>query len=894
MRVVAAAAAIAAACTSLPDVPTGQCGNGVLEKNEDCDDPSSPATCVSCSVRCGSPGMSCAGLLPAQRDGTQYTCGADFLCHAPGGRFGVESASLPFPAFGFGVTDVNKDHIGDVVGLSGTSLLTRYGDAGGQLLGSSAALSPELWGNPFISDIDGDGALDLVLPTIDGLAAYASPVGVMSPYALGQSASQPGGPAAPKAVVSVDDRRVAVLLASSMDPTKASAVSIDSLDPSGPASNITLCRATYDIATIDASSLAVYRVDAKTVVASFLVPGSTSTSSRVCVVSVSYTTGTQFPNPAFESPDLPTQNPGQFGAILADVGGVDTCPELVFRNDAANELQKIAGSRDATTGACKLSGAATTLVSLTGPANADALVGHVTMGSHDAIVTEQGIYDPVAAGDMKTPLYVSDRPLTMSRVGDVDGDGLVDVVAVRDAGMFADQNIDVLYRHTNPDAFLRTRLATNSIPIGVEVGDFDGDGRADIAYAESVGNGQRVSIAYGAIDRAPTAIALASVDKVIAVTTVRIADSGNLQQLIQSLVVVEQRHDRRADGADTLLIDLFHGSAQRDLIAYLDPRGSVSPCNKPGLSQFRGIVVGTFATLGNLDYLGFEDSSPCVPRDWAWLLVGSGVGEIALPGMFMGMTSPSKRSAMPMTVSCPSGTSSFCPGESQLVAWPTPSGLDVGIGIDWVNGVVMEIAPQLPSPPTFTTLRADGTAIVLSQMNPPVSADTDGDGVTELIVAYDGTYVGARSGKPAASDVLRCDVSAPSELVAPTVQCHALADDVPGLPHNCGDVTKGVVVLLGQGPAASSPSSSPSTDLVVRCSPDARTSNLYRVFHDAGGYHATPIVTADGSQLVLGYVPVQLSVADVTGDFVDDIVAVDPAGVLHVIPQLTSRQVVLP
>src|SRR4051812_3383075 len=99
-----------AGCVDLPAI-TPACGNGVLEPGEDCDTPSE--RCQRCGWACGS-GGDCSDI-PLPRDGRGYICGADNVCHAPGGALATESSAAAFAADRFYVTDVDGDRIGDAV-----------------------------------------------------------------------------------------------------------------------------------------------------------------------------------------------------------------------------------------------------------------------------------------------------------------------------------------------------------------------------------------------------------------------------------------------------------------------------------------------------------------------------------------------------------------------------------------------------------------------------------------------------------------------------------------------------------------------------------------------------------------------------------------------------------
>jgi hypothetical protein len=885
------AIALASACTNLPDRATGVCGNGVLEPGEDCDGGSN---CDRCRYRCD-PDHTC-GTIPSPRDGSAYACGVDGYCHAPGGALAAESANVSFPVFGFGITDVDKDHYSDVVGLSGSSLLSRFGDATGAMQRETATLSPQLWGEPFVIDLDGDKALDIVLPTTDGIAAYASPAGIESPYALGFGLG-PGG-AGLTTLFTLDGIRV-VIVGELMG--RFGAYALDPRFSPEPTFAGSMC----GVNDLDPHTLAVYRNanGAKaTVTVSFVMPGSTS---QLCTASLAVSQGTNIysplwsmPTPVLPTTAITTSTPTV--AIFADVAG-DSCPELVFRNDAGAlgpELAYYTSSLSVPDSTCQFtfSSAPTRLATIAAsPALFDALVGHVPMlpkgapGHHDAIVTTYGIYDPAIAGFMMNPIYVGDRPLTQSDFGDFDGDGLFDVVGARNDGFTPDQNLDVLYHHFDPSSgtntFLRTRIPTATVPVAFVVGDFDGDGLSDILFGDSFGGGQQLGVAYGSRDRQPVIATVAETSSILALSTGVLHDSGNLLDVIQSLAVIEKRLDVRT-GTSSEVIELFHGSAQRTLIPYLDDRRC-----PPASSRYAGIVGGHFSSASTtaLDFIAFEDyplPGGCA-GDRAWLFVGNGVGTFQHTSNAM-MPSPSGFVDVGAAIGCTT-PSTLCPSSSQFTAFPDPaSRLDVVIGIDWASGRVVVLDPganaaafmnmtapgpipisSLPAPRGFP---AGGGAPV--RMNAPFLADTDGDGVVELIVAFDGAPAGAAM----QSDVLRCDVSLQS---SPPLACNSLSSYAAELPIGCADATTGKLALLGQDRAQPSPT---SVDVIARCPGSTPgTSEIWRVYHDASGYHATRVAE-------LAFVPVQLVLGDLTGDGVPDVAALDSAGMLHVFPQLTSTE----
>ena len=87
MKLVMLASLLFVGCTDFAAIDRGVCGNGLLESGEDCD--SSDATCVRCAVTC-STSRDCPS--------TDYTCGVDGLCHAPGGGLAQPRTAGSFSA----------------------------------------------------------------------------------------------------------------------------------------------------------------------------------------------------------------------------------------------------------------------------------------------------------------------------------------------------------------------------------------------------------------------------------------------------------------------------------------------------------------------------------------------------------------------------------------------------------------------------------------------------------------------------------------------------------------------------------------------------------------------------------------------------------------------------
>jgi hypothetical protein len=164
------------ACSNLPEIEAGVCGNAVVEDGEDCD---TFATLVTETHETAVKGGSCRsrgaqhecrfdctelgdGSRPACPSG--WGCDSQGICRAAADGF-VESE--PFdgnPASWLGVTDFDGDGREDLLSLSLTDKLRfgnfslHYFDVGGRV---ERHTFPRSGGRPVTHDLDGDGASDL-------------------------------------------------------------------------------------------------------------------------------------------------------------------------------------------------------------------------------------------------------------------------------------------------------------------------------------------------------------------------------------------------------------------------------------------------------------------------------------------------------------------------------------------------------------------------------------------------------------------------------------------------------------------------------------------------------------------------------------------------------------
>jgi hypothetical protein len=168
LTLLALAASLAgiASCSTLDQLPSNVCGNGVVEKGEDCDGAAvgknnCNATCrVECLADAASP------CPPA------WGCGRDGLCRQTTGVFQPFGSSLAIAADRLTLADFDGDGRKDLLATRGSSVSIAYADESAiQPQATTVAFAPlDAFADiPGVGDVNGDGRADIAIRLGGGL-----------------------------------------------------------------------------------------------------------------------------------------------------------------------------------------------------------------------------------------------------------------------------------------------------------------------------------------------------------------------------------------------------------------------------------------------------------------------------------------------------------------------------------------------------------------------------------------------------------------------------------------------------------------------------------------------------------------------------------------------------
>ncbi|MBX3161960.1 MAG: VCBS repeat-containing protein [Deltaproteobacteria bacterium] len=849
---------LVAACTDFGSIEPNVCGNGIVEAGEDCD--ADDARCVRCAIVC---------TASAECPTSDYACGVDGFCHAPGGVLGAASAPVAFQADDLRITDVNGDGLGDVVGVSKTSIVVRFGDAAGALSASESFVTPAQSGPAAFGDVDADGRLDLTLSTADGLVSFTSRFGTLSPIDIEEPIRNEHGepmdilhmfPIGPQQLGTfIDDGQGRVFL-----------VVIDLLRGDQGVFVDAPCLGRIGVLTkprFRVDRLDVYQATPRGALVGDLVVSFTTDTGQLCATSIHGGTLTGF---SFADVTPPGAALLQQKPVLADLDtDADPCPSLVNSDGGAGALRVWDGRMVG--GRCVLDAAGPAGAALPpapfAPASAVA-VGRIPISpaiptvSSDALVLTNGVYVHAPSQHAFAVIYQSSRRLAKVATADLDNDGDIDAVLAVEG----EDDLDVLYRY--PLGVELLRLDTAGQVTSITIGDYDGNGIPDIAYTETSTDHQKMMVAYGTPDRPLPGAQVGTFSAIASVTPIQVPDSVDQLAIAEDLFVLQPPAAPGKAPTSTLL----HGSPQRTMLSFFDPRADdVRPQTLP-----RGAVVGNFVDSNplRLDLLAVATPTP-----------GATVGLLAfrIAGGESGLDpSPNRGVAATGLADCPGGDG-VCVDDALYLAFPLSPTRDVVIAVD--RATPPHAARLDPSgPASASSLGSQPLPVVTTgvpagaRVRSLHAADVDGDGAPELIASFAGGAQGSAVGSVRACTVAGGVPAACTDL-APLV-----VGVVPGIVA-CIDAAPGRV-----GPRGPFSAPSAAVDLVMLCQAagNATTpaqSSLFRVFHDGAQLVADPTPLGNAANLRA------VRLADVTGDGVDDVIAVqgETSRALLVFPQCSSR-----
>lgn len=876
-----------AACSELPELAEGVCGNFVLDPGEDCDD--ATAGCQQCALTCDGVAAGEACSVPG------YTCGVDNLCHAASGEFSTRVRERTFAGGEFALTYVDDDRLADLISINDTSLSVYYGDVDGALTREYATVTPFARGLPVFAHLDDEDSLDILVPTADGIAGYTSPVDVMSPHPFAIDLSNQGTNCTkqlgtPFFVFSIDALNLGVLvgLPDTGSPDEAGKLGLAIIEADRqtacPRQVLKLCDVAAGNVLAEGPDVDVYATAAPADPGAVI---AARVGGKLCVAAVQRDVGTMVYRPAVDV--TPTSLIGVPATtlvrpVLADLGDVG-CPSLVL-SDPVPGRRAFPG--EIAQGDCTLAPVGL-LPELSGAAGVRA-IGHLELRPRmagygkDALVLETAVFAIPTGAGAPLPLYRSDRPFDRILAGDLDRDGDLDGVAMgeslnRDGDV---DDVDVLRR--TPTGFVLYRIDTVAPVARIVVGDYDGDGADDIAYTEKIApQDERLMVAYGTSGPPLAPVERGAFHAVIGLCPVQVADSLDLTGAVQDLVVLDATDPSMLSSILDPIVTILHGSPQRTLQAFLDPRAAGSePMPDPTAvpTMFGGVIAGDFFADAQLDILAID------------LAIGPDADSLAEPlGRLYPLRARTpgqldwKDSVATKFGDCSdeASSSSFCLDSGRYVAYPL-GGKDVVIGVD--HGALRHLvvlAPTAYDPATIAATYANAHPLDHDQVSSTSRIralhviDLDRDGVLELAASF------SRLALPLEGEVRICEIDQSSG--APTA-CPDLTVAAPELAGwTCVDAVPAQLAIADRvtpiPPATTRP-----TDLLALChgAPDAgpAASAAFRIYRDDSGLRARQLFTRPYEPLA------KIAFGDVTGDGLGDIVLLRPGAPtssLYVLPQ---------
>ncbi|MBX3155303.1 MAG: VCBS repeat-containing protein [Deltaproteobacteria bacterium] len=528
MRAETALVALAAlaACADLPALPHGACGNGVVEPGEDCDGAAPPGLACAPAGDAAQCRFTCA--TAACPDG--WVCGADATCRHATGQFAV-GAPFALRHADLAIADVDGDGVGDVIGSDPRGTRVVFG------AGGTAAASPDVVSGPIaVADLDGDGRIDIATPIgVAVVVARGEPDHTVTQVGYAPFPGAPGAWALPLRVPGEEtDAAVAVLAQSAgtavtltLIPSGARQLTLPLSATAAPSSlGRRALRADFDAPSAE-DELVLAAAGQREV---WIVKPVRSLFGELAAVTT-----------AVALPDGTTADGDVAGADLDGDGDVDllvgvTRPDGTAAVVAIENRGGLPGTVavDARFGALAVPAAAPGVPSAARPF--PLAIGDLDGdGRLDAVSP-----DAVFLGDATGAFRVAARRTTNEpwvEAALLDRGGRRDVVVASAAGA-----LDVL-RHAAL-GFTRVAIDTAGPADLLRVGDFDGDGLLDVAYRERVAARDRLCVLFGAVGPFAPPLAVTSAATIEHLEVGRFRDPRGVAEAADDLVLVTLQEAR--------------------------------------------------------------------------------------------------------------------------------------------------------------------------------------------------------------------------------------------------------------------------------------------------------------------------------------------------------------
>ncbi|MCG8420402.1 MAG: FG-GAP-like repeat-containing protein [Proteobacteria bacterium] len=645
--VVALATAVFA-CADLQRIPSGVCGNGVVESGEDCDRFSDPnrGDNLTCGQVTDAPAVQCRYLCS---DGVSqcprgWACNVDGVCHHGSRTFQeAPNSPLPLPAETIGLADVDSDSSLDLIGFSDSEVTVRFGAGNAQFpteflfatLPQQGPPAAGLFNTPMQDPRNADYAA--LIPLDFGLMVLRGQTDQSMMPVPSIAETPPDLPDANRVV------QVPLPRPDPFSPPRTGQLFLfrgpDGFKfqlGAGPVADLSATAMRHNLANLAAvpvgdldsdadngSDLALAFDGDNRVFAIGIVGGpmGVAPTERDAVSLAGLPSGTAVANPTADDPG--DGNPLVTSRVVF---------ARVDRNNTTDMLISVADSGGERRVALATGQGNGTFVDPAGfenrfdPLRQDCLDsgGEQTECPRFPVAagdfTGDGVADYVASHAVyvtnpsdqltMTSKRQSSSPWIEAAIADFNGDGAADVAAAS-----ADERSIEFLLGDNSGFFTPVTITTEGIPFSLRAGDFDGNQVLDLAFAEDLGAVHAASIAFGesfAPPDRPTRIGFFGRARIGYCETARLEDPADLTD---DLAIVMNGELISEEPGNTRL-SLFAGTAQRRLVSplvfFIDPGDNLS-VDAALLGRFLAIDSSNQADVAV--FTGFN-STPPAPRLW--------------------------------------------------------------------------------------------------------------------------------------------------------------------------------------------------------------------------------------------------------------------------------------